>query len=190
MTDPVPLTTQISARQPVPAIRRAGGFIAELVPDEDWRAALAQELELKGLRKLRLTVTVTPTEAGLTLTGHLGATVVQPCVVTLAPVTTRIEAPVVRTYLEDMPEPDGEEVEIPEDDSLEPLGPVLDLAALLAEALALNLPIYPRADGAELGAATFAEDGVAPLADEDVKPFAGLQGLKDKLGKDDSGTPD
>ena len=182
MSTDTPLETPAASRIPVPAIRRTGGCDTDLLPDADWRADLAQALDLQALRKLRLSVSVSPTEGGLMLTGHLGATVVQPCVVTLAPVTTRIEVPVSRTYLAEMPEPEGEEVEMPEDDSLEPLGEVLDLGALLAEALALNLPLYPRADGAELGAAQFAEDGVEPLTDEDVKPFAGLQGLKSKLG--------
>ena len=182
MSTQTALETPSASRIPVPAIRRAGGFDADLLPDDTWRADLAQVLDLSALRKLRLSVAIAPTEGGLMLTGHLGATVVQPCVVTLAPVTTRIEAPVSRTYLAEMPEPEGEEVEMPEDDSLEPLGEVLDLGALLAEALALNLPLYPRSDGAELGAAEFAEDGVEPLTDEDVKPFAGLQNLKSKLG--------
>ena len=184
-TQTTPLETPSASRIPVPAIRRAGGFDADLLPDADWRADLAQSLELSALRKLRLSVALSPSEGGLMLTGHLGATVVQPCVVTLAPVTTRIEAPVSRTYLREMPEPEGEEVEMPEDDSLEPLGEVIDLGALLAEALALNLPLYPRAEGAELGEATFAEDGVVPLSDEDAKPFAGLEGLKSKF---DGGT--
>ncbi len=182
MTAPAALTAPESARIPVPAIRRAGGVSTEVEPDAAWRTELTGALDLIALRKLRLTVTIAPVESGLTLTGHLGATVVQPCVVTLAPVTTRLEAPVARSYIADLPEPEGEEVEMPEDDSLEPLGAVIDLGALLAEALALNLPLYPRAEGAELGAAVFAEDGVTPLSDEDVKPFAGLRGLKDKLG--------
>ena len=48
-------------------------------------------------------------------------------------------------------------------------------------ALALALPLYPRAPGAELGQAVFAEPGTAPLKDEDLRPFAGLAGLKAKL---------
>ena len=39
---------------------------------------------------------------------------------------------------------------------------------------------------AELGAGRFAEPGVDTLSDEDVKPFAGLAALRDKLGKDDA----
>ncbi len=76
------------------------------------------------------------------LEAKLGATVVQPCVVTAEPVTTRIDDPVTRRYLAQMPEPQGDEVEMPEDDSAEPLPDVLDLSAVMAEALALALPLY------------------------------------------------
>jgi hypothetical protein len=53
--------------------------------------------------------------------------------------------------------------------------------AVLAEALALALPDYPRAPGAELGQAVFAEPGIEPLRDEALRPFAGLAAFKDRL---------
>ena len=149
MSTPTLLETPATSRIPVPAIRRAGGYEVTVAPGADWRGALSETLELLALRKLRLSVAIAPAEGGLALTGHLGATVVQACVITLAPVTTRIEVPVSRMFLDEMPEPQGEEVEIPEDDSLEPLGDIIDLGAVLAEALALNLPLYPRAQGVE-----------------------------------------
>jgi uncharacterized metal-binding protein YceD (DUF177 family) len=119
------------------------------------------------------------------LRGRLGATVVQPCVVTLEPVTTRIEAPVERLYQADWVEPEAEEAESPEDDRIEALPEVLDLGALIEEALALALPLYPRAAGVELGEAIYTEPGAAPLTDEAARPFAGLKGLIDKA--DDPG---
>jgi hypothetical protein len=89
--------------------------------------------------------------------------VVQPCVVTLAPVTTRIEEKVERRFRADLPEPaPGAEVEMPEDDALEPLPETLDLGRVLIEALALAVPEYPRADGASLGEAVFTEPGAEP----------------------------
>jgi len=54
----------------------------------------------------------------------------------------------------------------------------------MAEALALALPDYPRAEGAALDKSTFAAPGTAPLQDADLKPFAGLAALKSKLEKD------
>nr|WP_243645014.1 DUF177 domain-containing protein [Rhodovulum euryhalinum] len=153
-----------------------------LVPDAETRAGIAARLGLEALRKLRFEGTLAPEgRRDWRLAGHLGATVVQPCVVTLAPVTTRIEADVVRSYRADMPPPPpGHEVEMPEDETEEPLPEVLDLMAVVEEALALALPLYPRAEGAGIAAAVFGPPGVAPLRDEDTKPFAALARLKDR----------
>jgi hypothetical protein len=85
------------------------------------------------------------------LDGQLGATVVQPCVVTLAPVTTRLETTVTRRYLADWQEPRAKRPRCREDDTTEALPERIDLAAVMAEALALVLPDYPRAPDAEIG---------------------------------------
>lgn len=166
--------------------RRANRF--RRAPDEDTTRALAETLGAEALRKLALTGEVKPVSNGWRLEAHLGATAVQNCVVTLEPVSTRIERDVVRTYLPaqqlDSPEP-GSETEVPEDDSVEPLGEVIDLDAVMLEALALALPDYPRKEGVEIGQALYAEDGVVPMTDEDARPFAGLKELRDKLGGSD-----
>lgn len=122
------------------------------------------------------------------LEGRLTAEAVQPCVVTLVPVSTRIDEPVRRRYLAEMPEAvEGGETEMPEDDTIEPLAGVIDPGRVMAEALLLALPLYPRAPGAELGEAAFAAPGVAPLTEAEVKPFAGLAALRDRMGRDDGG---
>jgi uncharacterized metal-binding protein YceD (DUF177 family) len=161
----------------------------ELVPDAETRRAIAAELGIEAVRKLRLSGEIAPMgKADWQLTATLGATVVQSCVVTLAPVTTRIDEPLSRLYLANMPEPEveaGAEVEMPENDSQEPLPAVLDLSRVMVEALALALPLYPRAEGAELEDARFAAPGTAPMSDEDARPFAVLKGLRDKLEKDE-----
>lgn len=156
----------------------------ELVPERAELDAIAQDLELLGLRKVRLKVRLSPVgKRDWKLTGKLGATVVQPCVATLAPVTTRIDEPVERLYLTKMPQPEaGSEIEM-DDDSVEPLGETIDLGAVLTEALALALPLYPRAEEPGAGDISVTEPGKAPLTDEDVKPFAGLASLRDKLQK-------
>jgi uncharacterized metal-binding protein YceD (DUF177 family) len=66
---------------------------------------------------------------------------------------------------------------MPEDDSTEPLPEIIDLTEVLREALALALPLYPRAPGAELGEAVFAAPGAAPIRDADLRPFAALASL-------------
>ncbi|MDY6859562.1 MAG: DUF177 domain-containing protein [Pseudomonadota bacterium] len=154
-----------------------------LRPGADALTEIAARLDLLALRKLSFTGTLVPQgRSDWRLEARLGATVVQPCVVTLAPVTTRIDEPVHRTYLARMPElPAADEAEMPEDDSIEKLPETLDLAQVMEEALALALPLFPRAADAELGEAVFTEPGKAPLRDEALKPFSGLADLKKRL---------
>lgn len=160
----------------------------ELVPTEADCNAIALDLGLPALRKLRFKGTLSARgKTDWQLKAQLGATVVQDCVVTLEPVTTRIEEAVSRRWVRDLPELEmGDEVEMPEDETLEPLGAEIDLGEVMTESLALALPLFPRIDGAELDQQNFAAPGVAPMRDEDAKPFAGLSALRDKLaGKDE-----
>lgn len=155
-----------------------------LRPDADAMKTIAAELDLLGLRKLSFNGKISA-EAGSDwrLTGTLGATVVQPCGVTLDPVTTRIDVPVERLFLADYADVTAPEIEMPEDDTTEPLGQWIDPEQIMIEALVLALPLYPRSADAELGEQVFAEPGVTPMRDEDARPFAGLADLKTKLSK-------
>jgi uncharacterized metal-binding protein YceD (DUF177 family) len=154
----------------------------DLVPDAQARAALAEDLGLIALDDLRMVGELRPAgKADVALQARLTAQAVQPCVVTLAPVPCTIDVPVSRHYIADWKDPEGDEAEIPEDDTRDPLPDEIDLAEVMAEALALALPDYPRAPGAELGQAVFAAPGVEPLRDDALKPFAGLAALKDRL---------
>lgn len=149
------------------------------VPDAAARARLAARLGLLGLKKARLEGQLRPAGGqDWQLDAALGATAVQACVVTLAPVTTRVDVPVERRYTAQLPEDLPGEMEMPEDDSLEPLPDMIDLEAVLTEALALALPDYPRAEGAELGSEVFAPPGQAPLTDAEARPFAVLKALR------------
>ena len=157
-----------------------------VVPPSGQLNEIATELELSGLRKLRFEGEISAQgKSDWRLTGKLGATVVQPCVVTLDPVSTRIDEPVTRLYVADFEEPDGAETEMPEDDSVEPLPDQIDLMEVLVEALALNIPAYPRVEGADPQTTVFTEPGKDPLRDEDMRPFAGLAALRDKLADND-----
>jgi len=158
-------------------------------PEAATLAALAEELGLLALHRLELVGEITPKSRDeLELTATLKAVADQACIVTLAPVRAIIDEPVRRRYVAGLTDPDGDEIEMPQDDSLEPMPEVIDLFSIAAEALALALPLYPRAPGAEFGAALGAPEGVAPLTDADLKPFAGLAGLSAQLkGKDDPG---
>ncbi len=157
-------------------------------PDGEAMAAIAELLDLSGLRKVRFAGQVLGqnTQDWL-LTGTLGATVTQPCCVTLAPVTTRIDVPVRRVYVRDYHEVDALEVEMPDDDEVEPLHHWIDPEAVLIEALSLALPLYPRAEGVALEETVLTEPGAAPLTKQAMKPFAGLAELKDRM-KDGDGS--
>lgn len=159
----------------------------ELRPDADRLRSLAADLGVSALRKVSFAGAVRGTGAAdWRLDAQLGATIVQPCVVTLEPVSTRIDTRVERLYLDDYSEDDAPEAEIPQDDTIEPLGLWIDPDAVMLEALALMIPLYPRAEDARLGAFVVAEPGVTPMRDEDARPFAGLAALKDQMGaKDD-----
>lgn len=157
-----------------------------LTPDTAARAAIAADLGILGVDALSFRGTLTPRgKRDWTLEAELAARVVQPCVVTTEPVATDIAETITRSYVADLPEVEGEEVEMPEDDSIEALPAVLDLGDVMAEALTLALPLYPRAPGAEFAGLDHAGEGIEALTDESVKPFAGLSDLLKKgSGKD------
>jgi len=171
----------------VAGLNSKGATPFEVHPNAAQRKTIAKTLDLLELRKIRFVGQITPTgEADWSLTADLGATVVQACVVTLAPVNTRIDIKVSRLFVAQPPVLDDTEEEIellPGDDS-EPLGSHIDLESVMTEALSLALPLYPKVEGANLETGTFTEDGKVPMSDEDARPFAALSALRDKLEGD------
>ncbi|WP_386681577.1 YceD family protein [Loktanella sp. R86503] len=187
MTDAPELPTKILRLADL-TNRHASTF--DLMPTQEERSAIAAYFDIPAVKKLVFAGEITPLGRGdWQLTAKLGATVVQPCVATLAHVTTRLDEDVRRVYARDFAYPDGAEAEMPEDDAVEPLPQTLDLGAVMIEALSLALPAFPRAQGAELGQVLAAAEGIAPMTDDDAKPFAGLGALRAQLEKDadDSG---
>ena len=158
-------------------LRDLEGFDFDIAPTEAEAAALARLLGANAVRKLRFVGRLEPAgRGGWRLDGRLGATVVQPCVVTLEPVTTRIDQPVRRTWLPDAGRPAVEVVvEADADDEPEPLGERIDLGLVATEALALAMPAYPRKPGAALGPPAEEADDGRP------RPFAALEALRGKL---------
>lgn len=156
------------------------GFDFDIAPTPAEAAALARLLGAQAVRKLRFAGRLSPIErGGWALDGALGATVVQTCVVTLEPVTTRVDQPLRRRFLPSTAAQAAELVVDPdEDDEIEPLGDRIDLGLVAVEALALALPAYPRKEGAVLG-----EAAARTSDDEDEpKPFAALAALRRKMG--------
>ena len=114
---------------------------------------------------------------GLRLAGRLRGTVVQSCVVTLAPVKTKLDEKVARIYSPDI-DPEAIDLDSDEEDAREPLTRTLDLGLVAIEATALALPSYPKAKGVGSG------DHITDTAADDPekeKPFAALAALREKL---------
>lgn len=148
-----------------------------LTPDADQRAAIAAALGITAVPALRMEAQITAaSNDAWELTGRITARVVQPCVITLTPVETTLDEPVRRFYSPHATQPQGEEVEMP-DDEVEPLTQSIDAGAVMVEALALALPPYPRAPGAQLEQP--ANDSAAN-DDDTRRPFAGLADLLDR----------
>ena len=172
----------VTMPMPVAGLSRRAPTPFALRPDAEALRLLTGLVGVSHLRKLSFVGELVPLDGqGWELEARLGATVVQPCGVSLVPVTTRIDEPVTRRFLADYAAPEEAEAELPEDVDAEPLGPVIDPAAVMVEALALAVPAYPRAPEAQLGQAVFAAPGVAPMTDADAHPMAGLAALRDRM---------
>ena len=181
MSDPLPVSLPV--RTTGHAARRSTRF--DISPDDAERKTLAAMLGISGISRLRFTGEVRPLgNRDFELDGQLEAVVIQPCVISLDPVATTIREPVVRRYLHDFLPP-AEDAEMSADDSDEPLSAIIDVGSVMAEALALALPDYPRRPGAVLETTVHTAPGLAPMQEADVRPFAGLARLVQRLPEQD-----
>jgi uncharacterized metal-binding protein YceD (DUF177 family) len=156
-----------------------------LQPNESQLRDVATELNLSAARKMSFVGQISAQgRHNWVLKARLGATVVQPCVITLEPVTTRIDTNVQRVFLATLPDPGLGEVEMHDDENIELLGSAIDPYVVMIETLTLNLPQYPRKKDANLGESVFTEPGQVPMTDEDARPFAGLADLSKALKGD------
>lgn len=154
----------------------------DIVASPAQRTALALELGLSRVESLTFKGEIRPFgKHDYVVVADLTARIVQPCSISLQPVKTDIVEAVRRTFLADFVVPEGDELEMTGDETIDALPEIIDAGLVATEALVLAIPLYPRAPGAELTAATYAEPGVKPLDDADLKPFAGLAGLKARL---------
>lgn len=121
-----------------------------LVADPAERAALARRFGLVALDRLEASGSLARLGDVIRAELVLHAHVTQSCVVTLAPVASAIEEPVVLTFAPEVPE-SGHEVDV-DADADDPPEPIVEGAVELgepvAEALGLALDPYPRAPGA------------------------------------------
>ena len=164
---------------PVPLHALARGPVrARLEPDAAERGKLAGDLCLESLPSLIAELTVRPWLDGAEVTGRFQAVVEQLCSVTLDPfeqtLSGEIAVQVVPKGSPNAPSGDAPEGEIDPDAPDPPdvlAGEAVDLAAIVAEHLALEIDPFPRKPGAAFE--------FAPPAEEE-SPFAGLRKLRDQ----------
>lgn len=148
--------------------------------------ALAGFLGVARVDRLAFEGSIAPAgEEGWQVQGRLVATLEQTCVVTLDPVPVSHEAALERLYLPAERLPPVREVAVAPDeaDEPDPFTTTIDPGLMALENLALMLDPYPRAAGAALGEAAFAPPGAEPIEDAELRPFAGLAALKDRLDR-------
>jgi uncharacterized metal-binding protein YceD (DUF177 family) len=150
-----------------------GGAIEDLAATPAERAALARRFGLLALDRLEARVTLARLPGGFVrLSATLSAEVVQECVVTLAPVASRVEDSFSLLYGAAVAPEEDEVVVSGESELVEPLGDgVIDIGEAVAQQLSLALDPYPRAPGA---AAEAPGDAIP------ASPFAALARWREK----------
>jgi hypothetical protein len=169
----------------VRALSRKAAHPFDVTPQGDEACAIARALGVTALHSLRFRGELAPSGAdGWRIEGRLSAELVQSCVVTLDPVVQRIDEAVARDYVPEEDHRPPAEIDLDPDaeDEPDPFGAVIDPGVLALEALALVLDPYPRAPGVPSAEYAAAPPGAAPLDGGDLKPFAKLAVLKEKLG--------
>ena len=152
-------------------------------PEPRARREIAVDIGAEALPKLLFRCEITGVGNRWHLTGKLGATAIQRCVVSLLPINSRIDVDVKRTFC--IP-PDLSELEpisrIPDDDSLEPLTPEISLRSIVQEELVLGLPLYPKKKGVAHIAREHPPDTGYEENSGEPKPFSELSTIRKKLG--------
>ena len=168
-------------------INQSKPFDFHLIISNQKVAEFAKRLDLLSIKKVSLVGILSPISINeWILKAELRATVKQKCVISFKPVQTIVCEPINRTFsssaLQNTFEADDDGISpVIFDDTLQELNDHIDLAEIIFEELTLILPNYPKIEGAELGYYSVTEPGAKPLTDENIKPFAQLSKLKDKL---------
>ena len=160
----------------------AGGMQERIIARPAEKKALAVRFDLIDLPKLEAELNVDPTRGKMfAVTGTLKAEIVQLCGVTMEPLTTRIMdtidvlfAPPAILDPKAAPQVDlGCDDEVPE--------PIvdghIDLGELVAQHLAIAIPLYPRKEGLPPLALNL---GPAPTKKATHRPFEGLAKMEKK----------
>ena len=170
-------------------INQSKPFDFHLILSNQNVAGLVKRLDLLSIKKVSLVGILSPLSINeWSLKAELKATVKQKCVISFKPVQTIVRETINRTFspaaLQNASEADDNGISpVIFDDTLQELNDEIDLAEIIFEELTLILPLYPKIEGAELGSYSVTEPGVQPLNEENIKPFAQLSELKDRLSK-------
>lgn len=144
------------------------------------RAALADRFGLISLDRFHANFSVRRLRKDLIrVKGHISASLVQACVVTLEPIPAEIAEDVELDFSE---EPDDLATEIDLDaeaaDGPEALsGGMIDLGEVASEQLGLAIDPYPRKPGAEVPAEWAGDPASEPVPEPKVNPFSALEKL-------------
>jgi len=165
------------------------GSDLEIEANANERDLLARRFGLVSLDSLEATIHVDLTENDTVVhvTGSFRAEVTQSCVVTLEPITTRIEGPLECLFTTDgEPATEGEiEISLLPDaeDPPEPIpGETIDLGEVVAAQLALEIDPFPRLPGASFEGYSSTAPGGDAEASQDGGPFAELARIRSNPG--------
>ena len=170
-------------------INQSKPFDFHLMLSNEKVAELVKRLDLLSIKKVSLVGVLSPLSINeWSLKAELRATVKQKCVISFKPVKTIVCETINRTFSpltsQNIPEADDDgSSPVIFDDTLYELSDEIDLTEIIFEELTLILPLYPKIQGAELGSYSVTEPGATPLDEENIKPFAQLSELKDRLSK-------
>ena len=142
-------------------------------------ARLQKYLNLISIKKTSMSGKIVATAAGQWhLKAKIGATVVQESVLSLKPVTTRIDDKIDMRIIKGYDNKvQNSELELNEDYFIEH---ELDLDVIFFENIALSIPTFPKGAGEFFENKVFTAKGIDPLTNDRISPFFVLNKLKKK----------
>ncbi|MEX2449644.1 MAG: DUF177 domain-containing protein [Rhodospirillales bacterium] len=189
------MTKNITPESPTPEFSRIievdrladGETSLSLEANAEERARLAKRLDCEDIHCLtaKLSIDYRKSKGDIRIEGRFHAEIVQPCVVTLAPVPATIDASVIRNFNIHLNDEDqGRDIDLNAIEDDEPSEPVkygiIDAGEAVAEQLALEMDPFPRAPGAEFTGVSGDSHRDSQGKDRNSGPFAALARLKER----------
>ena len=165
----------------------------DLTANEQERAALTQRLKISSLEQFEAHVSLVLLKSGdVDVVASFKADVIQPCTVTLDPVTSNLSAEFKLTYSPFIEEDEGDEEDEEDDDEVfedlnnrrDPPEPLvdqkIDVGEALIEQLALEINPFPRVQGAVFEGYVSGSKSEKESGFKKKNPFAALSQLQTK----------